>query len=515
VVPAVWLGLVAAWLGSHFDAAGGRPLVVLWSDDPGSFDPHATSHPVAQDVFRHVCEPLFYEDPPGTLRGLLAEDDFRFAPDGRTVTVTLRSGIAFHDGAPLAAAAVAASFRRLVAAGVSPLTGAFRDVTVEPISESEVRFHLPDPDYEFPRLVLANPYAAIVSPRSGPPGDPSRPAPTSLPSGSPATRGLVACTGPYRFVPELDQPGQSVTLVRDSRYRHPRARFVNRGTARVPRLVFRFVDDHEARFRSLVSGAGCVVSVEPEERAELQARGGFRMYDVSGGVTYLGFNFQRPAWQDVRNRQAVALAVDADALAADGPFLVADSPLAPNAVGYARVADPFERDRALAASRRLLAETGLSRGSDLVLLVPESRTYARLTTLLLAQLAEAGLTNVRVETRPRADILSERVDFDLLFFDYAWGDYTALAIFLGPGPRNLLGYAGSDVADLVQRARATRDGDERGRLVRQAQERVLDDVLWRPLLVRRLAVAVNAACVTGEQLSPEGELLFHDAVTSH
>lgn len=513
-MPIAWLAVTGLWLGAHFDGAGGRPLEVLWAEDPGVFDPHATSHPVAQDIFRHVCEPLFYEDPPGVLHGLLAQDEFDFAPDGRTLTVTLRSGIVFHDGTPLDGQAVAASFERLRRAGVSPLGEDLRDVAVEPAAERAVVFHLPAPDFEFPRLVLANPYSAIVSPLAPDPGSAGAGSPGSGGDRPPdAAPGFVACTGPYRFAPELYRPDQAISLVRNPSYGWPRQGFDNRGAAHIPRLRFRFMDDHDARFKRLVDGEGCILSVEPQEAEMLGATGAFRVHDAFGGVSYLGFNFQRSEWQDVRNRRAVAHAVDKAALVAGGPFLAADSPLGPNAVGYSAAAGNRAAPHDPAASRRFLAETGLASGRELVLMVPESRTYARLAGLVVAHLAEVGLGRVRIETRPRAEILSTRQDFDLLLFDYAWGDYTALAIFLGPGPRNLLGYPGSDIADMVSRARGTRTTAERTRLVTAAQERVLDDVLWQPLLVRRLTVAVKGACVIGEVTSPEGELLFHDAVT--
>jgi ABC-type transport system substrate-binding protein len=109
--------------------------------------------------------------------------------------------------------------------------------------------------------------------------------------------------------------------------------------------------------------------------------------------------------------------------------------------------------------------------------------------------------------------LTQRQDFDLLLFDYAWGDYTALGIFLGPGPRNLLNYPGGDVAGLVRKARTTADPDKRQQFVLEAQRLVLEQALWQPLLVRRITFAVDGACVEGVRQSPEGQLLFHDADT--
>jgi len=497
LVAASLLG-VLAWGAARTDDVAGRPLVVLWDSDPGTYDPQGTSNPTAQAIFRHVCEPLFAEDESGRVHGLLAETDYAFDRTGRRLTIRLRADVTFHDGTPLDAAAVAASFARLVRMGVSPLTDDLRDVRVTPGADARtVAFALPAPDFEFVRLVLANPYAAVVSPGAGEPAPP----------------GLVACTGPYRYAPSLYHPGHRLDLVRHPRYTRAAAGAGSRSAARIPRLRFAFVADRQARFDALLAGDACVLSLGREQMAAASDRTDLRRYDATGGVTFLGFNFQRPRWQDRRARQAVALAVDKRALADLGPFAIAHTPLAPNAVGYdaAVAAAGYRHDPA--SARTLLDAAAFDRDAEVVLLVAESNTYAELAAELAAQLAALDL-RVRVRSLPRADILSRRQDFDLLLFDYAWGDYTALAIFLGPGPRNLLGYGDRHVADRVREARAIADPVTRAALVQAAQRTVLSEAVWQPLLVRRIVFAVSDRCVRGERQSPAGDLLFHDAVTA-
>jgi peptide/nickel transport system substrate-binding protein len=499
VVPVtlVWLLATLGWMVVRSDGLGWHPLVIVWSHDPGDYDPHHTSHPIAQSVFRHVCEPLFYEGFDGLVRGLLAEDDFEYGDGGRRVTVRLRPGITFHDRAPLDARAVQASFERLQRLGVSPLLNDLRDVTVtaQPDGRSVV-FTLPEPDYDFVRLVLSNPYSAVASPQAD---DPAKP-------------GFVACTGPYRFVPSLYRPNRSLTLVRYPDYRWPPAYFVNRGAARIRQLRFVFEAERAKRLDLLLNNEGCVLSLSEEQVAPVTALPHFRLYEATGGVTYLGFNFQRTRWQDVQVRRAVALALDKTTLAELGPFLVADTPLAPGTVGYDPRAAAFGYGYDPDRSQALLAQAGFDAEAEVVLLIPESNTYRELAAAVQQQM-EAIRLRIRVREVPRADILTQRQDFDLLLFDYAWGDYRALGIFLGPGPRNLLNYPGGDVAGLVAQARATADAGQRRQRVLEAQRIVLEQALWQPLLVRRITFAVNGACVGGERQSPEGELLFHDADT--
>lgn len=495
----VWLLATLGWLVGHSEGLAGRPLVIIWSHDPGDYDPHHTSHPVAQSVFGHVCEPLFYEDFDGVVRGLLAEDQVEYEDGGRRLTVRLRSGITFHDGTQLDARAVQSSFERLQRLGASPLLNDLRDVTLaaQPDGRSVV-FTLPEPDYEFARLVLSNSYAAIVSPQASDPVEP----------------GFVACTGPYHFAPSLYRSGRSLTLVRYVEYRWAPAYFAGRGPARIPQIHFIFEADRTGRLDDLLNGEGCVLSLSREQVASVAALSRFRLYEATGGVTYLGVNFQRPRWQDVQVRQAVALALDKTALAELGPFLVAATPLTPKATGYDSRAAAFGYDYDPVRSRALLARADFDADAEVVLLIPESNTYRELVAVVQQQLQTVGFSQVRVREASRSDILTQRQDFDLLLFDYAWGDYTALGIFLGPGPRNLLNYSGGDVASLVAQARTTDDLDLRQQLVLEAQRIILEQVLWQPLLVRQITFAVDGDCVAGERQHPLDEyLLYHDADT--
>lgn len=498
-VTAVWLLFLLGWLIIRSDGMGGRPLVILWSDDPGHYDPHRTSNPIAQAIFRHVCEPLFYEDDDGTVRGLLAEDEVLYSHGGRRLTIRLRPNITFHDGTALDAAAVEASFSRLQQSSLSPLATSLRDVTVvaqpDPFGRT-VLFTLPEPDYDFVRLVLSHSYAAIVSPQA------------DLDSQS----AFIACTGPYRFAPSLYYPDKSLTLVYYPTYHWPAIFFANQGAAHIPQLKFIFEADRSARLEALLSGDACVLSLSKEHVTPVKGVPHLRLYEATGGLTYLGFNFQRTRWQDVEVRQAVAQALDKAAQAELGPFLIAKTPLTPDAIGYDSRVASFGYQYEPKRSRSLLAQANFDKAAEVILLIPESNTYRELATVVGEQLEAIGL-KIRLRELPREDILTQRQDFDLLLFDYAWGDYTALSIFLGAGPRNLLNYASDDVASLVQQARTTAKREQRQELIRDAQQIVLEQALWQPLLVRQITFAVDTRCVQGTQQAITGELLFHDAET--
>src|SRR5713226_5838093 len=79
--------------------------------------------------------------------------------DGLTYTFSLREGVTFHDGAPLAAEDVVASFTHIIfppAGVISPRRGLFDAVReVVATSERTVEFHLKEPSGFFLRAIAA------------------------------------------------------------------------------------------------------------------------------------------------------------------------------------------------------------------------------------------------------------------------------------------------------------------------------------------------------------------------
>ena len=238
----LWVAITAVWFGSRVDYIGGRPYTTAWGYDPKIYDPHRVSDPVAYSVFRHACESLYFEADDGQLYGVLAEDRFEYNEEGDLVSVILRSDVHFHDGTALTTSAVKDSFERLKLHGVSPLYEQLKDVKIIVRDAVTLEFHLPTPNRDFVRLVLSNPYAAIVN-------DVNRD--DSI---------FVNCTGPYKFVEELYRPDAEIVLVRHKDYLWPPSIFSNRGPATIAQLHFLFIPDRKERFDRLLGGELCSLS---------------------------------------------------------------------------------------------------------------------------------------------------------------------------------------------------------------------------------------------------------------
>jgi len=494
-----WLVSAALWLSNHSEGVGGRPLVIEWAYNPEQFDPQRTSDPVAYEVFRHVCEPLFYLDARARPRGLLARDDYRVEDGGRRFVIPLRSGVQFHHGRKLDAAAVKASFDRLKRLGKSPLLGLLRDVVIT-ISgdENAVIFQLPESNYEFVRLALSNPYAAVVAPLVPEDDQP-----------------FVDCTGPFQFTPNLYSPANdALILTRFQHYHWAPAYAENRGPSYIPEIEIRFEPDREKRFQDLIEEKTCVLSLAKGQ--EKKALDYLELFHAQGGVTYLGFNFQRERWRDERARRAIAMAMNKEMLKKLGPFWIANTPLAPGSIGYDSSLGQYGYGFHPDQSRQLLEEIDFDKDAEIILLYPESNTYRDIAAEVKKQLQYIGLKNIRLKEVKRSSILNERQDFDLILFDYAWNHYVALEAFLGPGPRNLLNYPNSDISKRIMKALSVKSPERRDAYVQEAQRIVLEKAIWQPLLVRRLTIAVNRRCVRGVRQLPEkagGDLIFYDADT--
>src|SRR5918911_769375 len=150
---------------------GGTLSYMIPADAPPSFDGHrettfATVHVTAP--FYSVLIRINPQNPASTSDFVcdLCTEMPQPADDGRTYTFKIRDGVKFHDGSPLTAADVAASWQRIVSppAGVTSGRQAFYTMVdkVEAPDPSTVVFRLKFATSAF-LPALADPYAWIYS----------------------------------------------------------------------------------------------------------------------------------------------------------------------------------------------------------------------------------------------------------------------------------------------------------------------------------------------------------------
>jgi peptide/nickel transport system substrate-binding protein len=102
---------VAAMITCGVVSAEAQTLRVGLQSDIDTFDPVQSNNIAARSVFTALCDKLIDVDETLALRGQLATS-WSWSADRRSLTLTLRDGVVFHDGTPFDAEAVKANLER-------------------------------------------------------------------------------------------------------------------------------------------------------------------------------------------------------------------------------------------------------------------------------------------------------------------------------------------------------------------------------------------------------------------
>jgi peptide/nickel transport system substrate-binding protein len=386
---AVVLGTVVAC------GAPARPpgtVVMASGTDLESANPLVTVHPLSRQLQRHA---LFVT--------LVRLDDalrpvpyfarrWTWAPDRRTLTLTVTRGLRWHDGTPTTARDAAFT----LAAARDPALGSPRGAdlasvaAVEAPDDSTVRVRFTVAQAALP-LVFAElplvPHHLLDSvPRARWRSHPFSTAPVG--------------NGPFRFAGRT--PGRQWRFVR-----HDGFPALLGGPPRLRELVIAVVDESATKLAGLVSGELDVAGVSPA-MAALVRRDPTLVLETPPALfsTVLAFNTTRPPFSDPRVRRAVALAIDRRRLvqAAVAGYATPAAGAIPPGLPFSPTDTPVVRRREADA---LLDAAGWRRGEDGG---PRRRAGRPLQLTLLTvgsgelaveQLVQADLAALGVEVRLR------------------------------------------------------------------------------------------------------------------
>ncbi len=377
-----WLALLAL-LGCKQEAPRSAPLRLHMEAEPPTLNPlvehDAWTTWLALDAF---YDPLVRQDP--ATAALSPGLALRWQqPDERTVILTLRRGVKWHDGKPFSATDVLATLARLHEPGIAAeLQSEFADLEpVERVGDDTVILHFRRPD----PLALSNLSQLPILPAH------------QLAAGDlrmqPLARTPVG-TGPFRFLEW--RTGESIRLARNERYWG--------APAQIAEIELRIVRDAEAAWELARRGEiDLLWRLSPAQADRAALPPGFHVHRWHlPSYSFVVWNLQRPGLGDVRVRQALALAADrarylkvafhGRARPITGPYPL-DSP------SYDRTVAGWPHDPVRA--RRLLDEAGI-RGDGLrrwkeqpfrltFLLLAGSQTLTPLATMLQEDLRRVGV----------------------------------------------------------------------------------------------------------------------------
>jgi peptide/nickel transport system substrate-binding protein len=471
-----------------------RELRVGVAGVPGPLDPASAFEGAVPLIARQVFDTLVTYRVGSTDVDPALATRWAVSRDGLTWSFTLRNGVTFHDGTPVTAAEVAASFIRQLkhdpAAPPRAWAALLRGV---PGDIKEVRAA----DRSTVNIVLVQPYAALLTVLAHPAMSVAR-------LGSPVegvTR-LVG-SGPYRVVDVT--PGRMAVEAVTGHWS---------GAPRTERIVFLDVsnDDHaEAEFAA--RALDIWFPPGPPRRPDgALSTPGLR-------VGYLAFQTEKEPFSRKKLRQAVAAALDPATLggALERTAVPLQSFLPPGA--WARREGSPVLGGTREQVRTLLRDGGWPQGATPVMLIPGDVSGINATRLAesMKQMLGGSDIPVRVKIEPsdmvRAALEGGAHELALAEASVVGGDPHLFLFPLStsegarPGPKalNFSFYRNPRLDDVLIRASQLASRQERARLYQRGQGLLADDMPWLPIYVR-LVWGVARPEVRNLRLHPTG---FH------
>jgi peptide/nickel transport system substrate-binding protein len=442
--------------------AEGEPFIVARTADIDGRDPATATAFQTVQTLDLVYDTLIETGDDGELEPGLATE-WEVSDDGRTVTLTLREGVTFHDGADLTAEDVKASLERVLDPETGSVVASNLGNVEEVVAEGDTTLVI--------RLAQADTALLNVLSQGG----------TAILDSDDIAAGSVGRevngTGPFRW--ESWEQGQRVTLEANEDY-----------WGDVPALQtveLRVIPD-ESSILSGMRSDSFDLGVVTDPSVANQVSGDVEVQSQPT-LSYhvLQLNAARGPLQDVRVRQAIACALDREQVVEQAYFGEGEvtGPITSPAFEY----DPTEGLPCEApdpdAARDLLSEAGYDDGLDLETIVMTGE-YATATSI--AQSVQGQLEEIGVRLDLQQQQTSVYVD------NWLEANYDA-AVALNGGstdPYLMYGrYFGADASlakpagltdqglqDLLQEGNSTTDEEERLDIFGRLQQRLLELSPW-------------------------------------
>lgn len=440
-----------------------------------SFPPKAGLSVFSDDAFLlarlGATESLVKANSAGATEPLLATSWEQKAPT--TWRFILRSGVKFHDGSPVDAAAVAKALNAVGSATTPPraVRGIGLKASVVDATTVEVTTTKPDP---LVPLRLSSPGTAILASAAY----------ASTPP-SPINSG----TGPFRI--DSFTPGQRINLSRNDSYWGEKPKLGG--------VEARLILDAQARTNALRAGELDIAEGVPTSQIDaVRSTPGLdvAIFDLPRTTT-LYLNTSKPPFNQLNLRRAVDLAIDRKALASK----LLDGAAAPGA-GYFGPAVSWDPDVVVGAvditeARNLVAKAGLPEPIRLWT-YPARAELPELATSIQGMLDKAGLeTKITVAEYDTLEpkVLSGDYDMFLLSRSYVVDvpDPGAFLVsdFSCAGGYNLNRFCSPTFDDIVKPLATTSDRAARTRIFTDAAKVLEQEIVGVPVLHDKARIGIS------------------------
>ena len=482
--------LVAALLASTVQA---QTLRIGLAEDPDILDPTMARTFVGRIVFAGLCDKLFDLDEKLNVVPQLATS-YKWSADNKSLEIKLRSGVTFHDGEKLDAAAVKYSLERHKNMKGSNRRGELAEMSsVEVVDASTVRINLTAP---------FAPLLAVLTDRSG-----MVVSPKAAEAAGEKFGAKPVCSGPFRFVERIAQ--DRIVLERNPNY-------WNKGQIHFERIVYQPIPDATVRLANLRSGQlDFIERVGPADVPQLRSDSRFKIAKIVE-LGYQGITInvaksdlaqKNPLGKDAKVREAFELSIDREALvkvAMEGEAQAGNQWVPPSNTYYAKSVPVPKRN--IERAKQLLKEAGVTNPS-FTLMTPTASDAQRIAQVVQAMAKEAGF-DVKIQSTEFATALKLQDQGQFEAFVLAWSgradpDANLHQFLSCKGPLNGSGYCKEDVEARINEARTSLDPKQRAAAYEKIAQQVSKD---RPIvyLFHRNWLWAHSAKLTGLRTVPDG-----------
>lgn len=487
-------------------AATGGDLVVAWNSEAPSTDPHMTTDQQSSVISTHLYETLTKHGKDLKLQPGLAES--WKAIDDTTWEFKLRKGVKFTDGSDFNASVVKANFDRLldkkIASPRAALVNMVKEVKV--VDDSTVQISTM---YPFSPLLahLAHPGIGIIS------AEAIKKDNEKANAGEKAGAYLgknPAGTGVFKLA-SWNQ-GQDMKLVRNDTY------WGNK--AKIDSVTFKVVSEGATRIAELDTGYAHITDpVGPNEMKRVEDLANAHVNKQSSmSLSYVGFNMQKPPFNDVRVRQAISMAISKDEIVKgiyEGTGIGAVGPLAPDVFGFDSSVKPIEYN--LDKAKALLKEAGFEKGFSTTLWTNDNAERIKIAEYVQSKLKSINI-EVKIEVVEWGAYLAQTAEGKHDMFILGWStvtadaDYGLYLVFHSSAvgtPGNRTFTKDSELDKLLDDARKENDQAKRKAIYKTVQEKL---VQLAPMLYIHHQQYLNGVSdkVEGFWRHPNGIMMLHD-----
>jgi len=491
--------LAACALSAAVSLSYAQTLRVGLAEDPDILDPTMARTFVGRIVFAGLCDKLFDLDEKLAIVPQLATSH-EWSADNQSLVIKLRSGVTFHDGEKMDAAAVKYNLERHKNMKGSNRRGELAVVSsVDVVDPSTVRINLASP---------FAPLLAVLTDRAG-----MMVSPKAAEAAGEKFGAKPVCSGPFRFVERIAQ--DRIVLERYPNY-------WDKAKIHFDKITYQPIVDSTVRLANLRSGQlDFIERLAPSDVPGLRGDNRFKVAKIVE-IGYQGITInvgksdvaqKNPLGKDARVREAFELSLDRDAIvkvSMEGEAVAGNQWVAPNNRFYGKSAQPPKRN--VERARQLLKEAGVTNPS-FTLMTPTTSDAQRIAQIVQAMAKEAGF-DVKIQSTEFATSLDLADKGQFEAYVLAWSgradpDGNLYNMLACKGPTNYSGYCKDDVEALINESRTSLDAAKRVAAYDKIAQQVARD---RPIvyLYHRHWLWAHSAKLTGLRTVPDGMVRVQD-----